>query len=36
MLKFALAYQEPLNVLTGSQEMKLRAHELTEDEWKIV
>ena len=35
MLKFALAYQEPLNNLTGSREMKSRAYELTEDEWKI-
>jgi len=35
MLKFALAYREPLNHLTGSQGMKLRAYELTEDEWKI-
>ena len=35
MLKFALAYREALNDLTGSQEMKLRAYELTEDEWKI-
>jgi len=35
MLKFALAYREPLNDLTGSREMKLRAYELTEDEWKI-
>jgi hypothetical protein len=35
MLKFALAYREPLDDLTGSREMKLRAYELTEDEWKI-
>ncbi|KAF8811402.1 hypothetical protein BYT27DRAFT_7221544 [Phlegmacium glaucopus] len=35
MVKFALAYREPLNDLTGSRGMKLRAYELTEEEWKI-
>jgi len=35
MVKFALAYREPLNDLTGSRGMKLRAYELTKDEWKI-
>ena len=35
MIKFAVAYCEPLNDLTGCQAMKLQDYELTEDEWKI-
>ena len=35
MLEFALLYHEPLDALTSLREMKLRAYELSEGEWKI-
>ncbi|KAN0130488.1 hypothetical protein V8E53_011699 [Lactarius tabidus] len=35
MLEFVLLYRDPLDDLTGIQEMKLRAYELSEGEWRI-
>ena len=35
MLEFVLLYREPLDALTSLREMKLRACELSEGEWKI-
>jgi hypothetical protein len=35
MLVFAVEYREALDSITGSQKMKLRQYELTEEDWEI-
>ena len=36
MLKFAFAYSEPINNITGDRSMKIRQYELVDHEWTIV
>jgi hypothetical protein len=36
MLKFASAYREPINKITGDRSMKLRQYEIKDEEWTIV
>ena len=36
MLKFAFAYSEPINNITGDRSMKIRQYELKDHEWTIV
>lgn len=36
MLDFAYTYQKALKQITSNRNMKLRAYELSDDEWKIV
>jgi hypothetical protein len=36
MLKFAFAYSEPINKITGERSMKIRQYEIKDHEWMIV
>ena len=36
MLKFAAAYREPINKITGDRSMKIRQYEIKDEEWTIV
>ena len=36
MLRFAYAYSEPINKITGDRSMKIRQYEINDQEWTIV
>jgi hypothetical protein len=36
MLRFAFAYSDPINKITGDRSMKVRQYEIKDDEWRIV
>ena len=36
MLRFAFAYSEPINQITGDRSMKIRQYEINDQEWKLV